>query len=55
VSVIFFIMPIALALAAVAVGAFAWAARRGQFDDLETPPMRVLFDDEEPGRGGPIR
>ncbi|MGH7295624.1 MAG: cbb3-type cytochrome oxidase assembly protein CcoS, partial [Polyangiaceae bacterium] len=26
---------------------FAWAARAGQFDDLETPPVRVLFDDED--------
>lgn len=52
-SVIFFIMPIALALAAVAVVAFAWAARRGQFDDLETPPMRVLFDDDDDCPKGP--
>ena len=25
---------------------FVWAARRGQFDDLETPGLRMLHDDE---------
>jgi cbb3-type cytochrome oxidase maturation protein len=29
------------------VGAFVWAARKGQFDDLTTPAMRVLHDDEK--------
>jgi cbb3-type cytochrome oxidase maturation protein len=38
--------PIALALAGLAVGAFLWAARDGQFDDVDTPPERVLFEDE---------
>jgi len=33
----------------VAVGfllAFLWASRSGQFDDQETPAMRILFDDD---------
>ena len=38
----------AAAVLAIAVGFFIWAARTGQFDDLETPPVRMLFDDEEP-------
>lgn len=45
-SVIFIALPVALALAAAALTAFAWAAREGQFDDLDTPAVRVLFDDE---------
>jgi cbb3-type cytochrome oxidase maturation protein len=44
-SVIYVVMPIAFALATGAVISFVWAARRGQFDDLETPRWRVLFDD----------
>ena len=44
---VFFIMlPIALLLAAGAIGTFVWAARSGQFDDLDTPPMRAMLDDE---------
>jgi len=31
-----------------AVAAFVWAANRGQFDDLDTPAVRMLHDDEEP-------
>jgi cbb3-type cytochrome oxidase maturation protein len=31
---------------AATVGAFVWAAHRGQFDDLDTPAVRVLNDDE---------
>ena len=46
-SVIFIVLPLALVIVFVAVGAFAWAARRGQFDDLETPAMRALHDDSE--------
>ena len=46
---IFVLLPLALLIAAIAVGFFIWAARSGQFDDLETPPVRMLFDDVEPG------
>ena len=48
VSVIFVVLPIALVLLAGAIAAFAWAARRGQFDDLTTPAMRALHDDDTP-------
>jgi cbb3-type cytochrome oxidase maturation protein len=33
-------------LAALGVWAFVWSVKSGQFDDVETPGMRVLFDDE---------
>ena len=45
---IFVLLPLALLIAAIAVGLFIWAARTGQFDDLDTPAVRILFDDEEP-------
>ncbi len=44
-SVIYIVLPVALLLATIAVIAFIWAARRGQFDDMETPRWRMLFDD----------
>ena len=28
--------------------AFFWAVRSGQFDDQQTPAMRILFDDTTP-------
>jgi len=54
VETIFVLLPLALLIAAIAVGFFVWAARSGQFDDLETPAVRILFDDEEPRRPTPV-
>jgi cbb3-type cytochrome oxidase maturation protein len=44
-SVLYLALPIALALAGAAVVACRWCARDGQFDDLETPAVRMLRDD----------
>jgi cbb3-type cytochrome oxidase maturation protein len=44
--VLYFVLPLALILAGLAVWAFIRATRQGQFDDLDTPAMRVLFDDQ---------
>ena len=49
-SVIFLVLPLALIVVAAAVFAFVWATRRGQFDDLDTPALRMLHDDDEPRR-----
>jgi cbb3-type cytochrome oxidase maturation protein len=53
VETIFVLLPLALLIAAIAVGFFIWAAMTGQFDDLETPAVRILFDDEEPQAARP--
>jgi cbb3-type cytochrome oxidase maturation protein len=45
-SVIYLVLPLALVIVGVAVAAFIWSARTGQFDDLDTPAVRVLHDDE---------
>ena len=42
---VYIALPLTLAIAVFALIAFIWAARSGQFDDLETPSRRVLFDD----------
>ncbi|MGE3180711.1 MAG: cbb3-type cytochrome oxidase assembly protein CcoS [Phycisphaerae bacterium] len=44
-SVIYIVLPIALVLGAAGVAAFIWSVKRGQFDDFDTPPMRMLHDD----------
>jgi len=38
---------VSLFAALIFLGAFIWAVRTGQFDDNETPSIRILFDDEE--------
>lgn len=47
-AVLYFILPLALFFALGAVVAFIWAVKRGQYDDLESPPRRVLFENERP-------
>lgn len=47
-SILFLILPITLVLSAGAALTFAWATRSGQFDDLETPALRMLDDETTP-------
>lgn len=49
-SALFLVVPIALIVSAAAVGAFVWSVRRGQLDDLDTPALRVLEDDDRAPR-----
>ena len=46
VSVIYIVLPLALLVVGAAVVGFIWSARSGQMDDLETPAIRMLHDDE---------
>ncbi|MDH3420414.1 MAG: cbb3-type cytochrome oxidase assembly protein CcoS [Gammaproteobacteria bacterium] len=45
-SMLFALIPLAMLLLAFAIWAFFWAVRSGQFDDLDTPPVQILLDDE---------
>jgi cbb3-type cytochrome oxidase maturation protein len=45
-EVIYGLIPGMLILGLVAVGVLFWAARSGQFDDLEGDAHRILMDDE---------
>jgi cbb3-type cytochrome oxidase maturation protein len=51
-SVIYIVLPLALIFVVIALIVFARSVRSGQFDDLETPGVRILHDDEgtDPGR-----
>ena len=44
-EVLFIVIPLAIVMAAAALAAFFWAVQRGQFDDLDTPRYRALFED----------
>lgn len=46
-SVLMLMIPLAFLIAAGFVVAFARAAKRGEFDDLDGPPIRAVFDDDE--------
>jgi cbb3-type cytochrome oxidase maturation protein len=45
-SVLYVALPVAIAMGATALWACVRCIRGGQFDDLETPPMRMLIDEK---------
>lgn len=45
-TILYLVLPLALVFAGTAVAAFAWTVRSGQLDDVDTPPRRILFEDD---------
>lgn len=45
-AILLFLIPVSVLLLALAIWAFIWAVRGGQFDDLDTPPLDVLREDD---------
>lgn len=41
-----FLIPVALGLGLLGLGAFLWSLKSGQYDDMEGAAERILFDDE---------
>lgn len=50
-SVLAYLIPVALALGGAGLALFFWAMRNGQFEDLEGAANRILIDDEEDTAG----
>ena len=48
--ILLMLVPISLVLLGIAIWAFVWAVRRGQFDDLDTPALDILAEDGEERR-----
>ena len=42
-----FLIPVALLLGLLGLGAFLWALRSGQFEDLDGAAQRILTDDDD--------
>ena len=47
---IYLLIPLSLLLLSLAIWAFFWAVRNDQFDDLDTPAMDILDDEEKPAQ-----
>lgn len=45
-SYLVFLIPIAIVMGAVGLGAFMWTLRSGQYEDLEGAAERILMDDD---------
>ena len=48
-----YLIPAALFLGLLGLGAFLWTLRSGQYDDLDGAAQRILFDDEDDGPDTP--
>lgn len=46
-AIIYLLISISLLLALCFLGAFFWALKTGQNDDMYTPSVRILFDDKK--------
>ncbi|MGH1399078.1 MAG: cbb3-type cytochrome oxidase assembly protein CcoS [Alphaproteobacteria bacterium] len=46
-SVLLYLIPIALLLGFVGLCAFIWSLKSGQYDDLDGAAHRILLDDDE--------
>lgn len=45
-SVLLYLVPVALFLGLLGLGLFVWSLKSGQFDDLDGDARRILNDDE---------
>jgi cbb3-type cytochrome oxidase maturation protein len=45
-NILYFLIGCSILIALLFLGAFFWAMNSGQNDDLNTPGIRVLFDEE---------
>lgn len=47
-DILYLLIPLGIVILGVAIGAFIWAVRSGQFEDMEGPAHRILMDDDDP-------
>ncbi len=45
-NILYFLVGCSIVMALIFLGAFIWSLKNGQHDDVYTPGIRVLFDDE---------
>ncbi|MCB1720870.1 MAG: cbb3-type cytochrome oxidase assembly protein CcoS [Rhodospirillales bacterium] len=46
-SILIYLIPIALFLGLLGLAAFIWSLKSGQYDDLDGAAQRILFDEEK--------
>lgn len=46
-DIIYVLVPLSLVLLAIAISIFFWAVKNGQFDDMDSPAHKILFDDDD--------
>ena len=54
-SVVFILVFVAIIMAGAFLVAFIWAVKSGQYEDIYTPSVRILFDDPDAKEKGKIK
>ncbi len=49
-SVLLYMIPLALILGLIGLAAFIWSLKSGQYDDLDGAAQRILLDDDDEPR-----
>jgi cbb3-type cytochrome oxidase maturation protein len=52
-DVLIYLVPMALTLGLVGLGAFLWSMKTGQFDDLDGAAWRAIMEDDDLPAPGP--
>ncbi|MDL0429877.1 cbb3-type cytochrome oxidase assembly protein CcoS [Marinobacter sp. TBZ242] len=46
-KIVMILVPVMLILVALGIVLFSWAVKSGQYDDLDGPAHRILYDDDK--------
>lgn len=46
-TILLYLIPVALLLGGLGLAGFLWALKSGQYEDMEGAANRILFDDDE--------
>jgi len=46
-DIIYVLVPLSILLIALAITVLFWAIKNGQFEDMDSPAHKILFDDED--------
>ena len=47
-DILYLLIPLGILILGIAIGAFIWAVKSGQFEDMQGPAYRILMDDDDP-------
>lgn len=46
-EILYILIPLSIVLIGIAIRVFIWAVKNDQFEDLDGPAHRILYDDDE--------
>ena len=47
-EILYLLIPLGVVVMVIAVVAFTWSVKSGQYEDMDGPAHRILMDDDDP-------